>query len=75
MPYSENLGDHTQVYLPRQDLGEPKLSYLANFEALHKHAMKENAEELTALWCAENRPGHKHKATQQRLGHLLVPDI
>ena len=52
------------MYLPRQDLGEPKLSYLANFEALHKHAMKENAEELTALWCAENRPGHKHKATQ-----------
>ena len=54
-------------------MGEPKLSYLANFEDLH--TMKENAEELTALWSAENRPGQKHKATQQRLGDLLVPDI
>ena len=54
---------------------EPKLPYLANFEALHKHEMKENAKELTAQWSVENRPGHKHKTTQQRLGDLLVLDI
>lgn len=41
---------------PEKTQKSPKLSCLADFEALHKHEVKAKAELLTAFLSAENMP-------------------
>lgn len=66
MTHSGNLEDRTHEHSNRTDLREPKLSLLADFEALHKDEVKARTELLTASLSVKNMPGHKHKLPWQK---------